>query len=789
MGQDTPLLQSQSLHNKNKSTQPYYGSSSNPGIATAPPPLIDPESIDLEREHPFPKTVFIDTLTTKVSSDKGESNQDDNDAIARIDALRGMRFKPHQEYAAQIQSDRAHNMNTDRKHDLHYGVHFLKPLDGFPTTFKQSDFKSSNVTVVNHGFFSKLRRWATVLLTTPLGWIRAAAKSKLIEEGEFGYAKDANGNIEIYNSGKGYQTGLSLWTNITKVKVDSDYVNMFGRIHMVKVKEGEYAVGDLNGRPVILPPGRHMIESSQFTLKTTDAEKTKPHYFKQTDYVVKHGNTHIIRVPEGRVARAKLGSRIVILEPEYSEYDKRFGTGLGAYVVHDKNFELLDYVEPAQANQPNTIPSCFKEINKPVVDLDPARVLTVPQTKAAVVEHNGKKIFLRGGRYALPDATYVYKEKVEKRSADGTVSLGQDGKPIMMDAMYDLTDQLITISTADEKSDKPLMSNDKIRLQVEAKLLFTVVDVKACDLKVGITDYIENTRQRARNKLYELVSKGNYLQPITAKNPRGGSSSSNREVEPYNEEFARRQITADFANQVYEELSKELDASSGIRLEKVLITSLTISDPEIRKKVESEASQVAEANADLSKAEISQKTDVLKAETEKAKALIEASREAEKLVISTKSKAEAAVVQGDAENTVIEHKAKTEMNISKQKAETEAGNTLTLAQAKADLVVKMAEADKKADTLRAEGLKNYEGIRPDNLGYSERMVNATGQATRDMLKGANLNLISNDAKNVGNMLLNSVAGTLFTGRARPDLSAEVVYPVQQQNTDRYQNKQ
>jgi hypothetical protein len=693
--------------------------------------------VDIEQNHPFPKTVFIDSLTTT------KDGEQDKEAIARIETLRGMRFKPHQEYANQIVSDRQHNLNPNRTHDIHNGARFLRPINGFPLTFSQADFKSETIRVVKHTWGQKFLRWATILFSGPVGWIRAAAKSTLIEEGEFGFAKDIDGNIEIYNSGKGYQTGLSFATSITKAKIDSDYVNMFDRVHMIKVRSGEYAVGDLNGHPVILPPGRHLIESPQFTLKTkTDG---KPDYFNQTDYVIKHGNTHIIRVPEGKVARAKLGSRIVILEPEYSAYDKKFGTGLGAYVVHDKDFELLEAPTQNVQNRPANAPKeYFHNISEPLVNLDPARVLTVPQTNAAVVEHNGNKIFLRGGRYALPDATYVYKN-----------------------AMYDLTDRLVTISTA---NDTPLMSNDKIRLQIEAQLLFTVVDVEACELKVGIQDHIENTKQRARNKLYELVSKGNYLQPVSGKNqPNNPAASSSSAVTVYNEDFARRQITADFANQVYQELSKELDASSGIRLEKVLITSLIIQDPNVRQQVESEATQAASANAALSAAKISQETAVINAETAKKKELIDASKEAEKLLIQTQSKSNAAIVEGNASN-----------QINTNKAQAEAANTLTLAQAKAKSIVTMAEADKTADTLRAEGLRQYDNIKPENLGYNQAMVTATGNATRDLLKGANLNLISNDAKNVGSMLLNSVAGTLFTGRAstRPNLEAEVVYPSQ-----------
>jgi hypothetical protein len=147
-----------------------------------------------------------------------------------------------------------------------------------------------------------------------------------------------------------------------------------------------------------------------------------------------------------------------------------------------------------------------------------------------VVEHNGHKIFLRDGRYALPDATYVYKN-----------------------AIYDLTDRLVTISTA---NDTPLMSNDKIRLQIEAQLLFTVVD----------------------------------------------------------------------------------------------------------------------------------------------------------------------------------------------------------------------EADKTADTLRAEGLRQYDNIKPENLGYNQAIVTATGNATRDLLKGAHVNMVGKDAQGLGAMLMNGRAST------RPNLEADVIFP-------------
>jgi hypothetical protein len=712
------------------------------------------EGHNLEEDPHFPPTVFIDKLTTtkEIVTKNDKQLVPDEAAAQRIQALRNMRFKPHVEYARQRPAELEFNRNPANTYTQHHGVRFLKP-QGYSLTFAQTDFTSPNIKVINHGFFKRIFRAIAILLTLPF-FGRPLFKSTRIEEGEFGYAKDADGNIEIYNSGKGYQTGLSLWTNIQKTSIDSDYVNIFNRVHLIKVKEGEYALGELNGHPVVLPPGRHLIESPQFTLKTAatvKGESVKPHFFKHTDSVVKYNNTHIIRVPPGKVARANLGGRIVILEPEYSDFDRVYGTGIGAYVVHDQNFELLpadpenraeNRPENRAENRPENPPiNYFHDINKSLVDLDPARVLTVPQTKAAVVEHNGNKIFLRGGRYALPDATYVYNPTIKVANARG--------QQVDVDAMYDLTDRLVTISTA---NDTPLMSNDKIRLQIEASLLFTVVNVEACELKVGVTDYIENTKQRARNKLYELVSKGNYLQPIAGKNQPSNQASSSREVTTYNEEFARRQITADFANQVYEELSRELDQSSGIRLEKVLITSLIIQDPIVRTQVESEATQAASANAALSAAKISQETAVITSNTDKLRALILAQQEAEQLLISTKSKTEAQVLEGTTANRVMLEKAKAELEVSERKAQTEAAN-----------IIALAEANKKAELLRADGLNAYQ------TPFSQQVVMGDVQAkvTNAITGKLDTTFIGRDVGDLGLALgtstMFSAMGKVFNG--------------------------
>lgn len=79
-----------------------------------------------------------------------------------------------------------------------------------------------------------------------------------------------------------------------------------GSLNIIRVLPGQYGLGLQNGHPIVLLPGRHLINDPLFTFNGTRA-MTDPHVTIST--------THLITVSQGKVGLCTVNTTAHFLEP------------------------------------------------------------------------------------------------------------------------------------------------------------------------------------------------------------------------------------------------------------------------------------------------------------------------------------------------------------------------------------------------------------------------------------------------------------------------------------------
>lgn len=654
---------------------------------------------------------FVDGLVTYDDEHYTTANRK---SLQYSDILKRMRFFPETIYNRE-----EHNV-ADGYHQYINGVHFIKP------NFNGNTQDFHGMPAPKASFLKSVGRALTILalLCVPIiGWAYLARNTKLIEAGNFGHAKDMHGNIEIYKPGHRY-VSLSPYTAIKKHHIGESYVNIENRQHLVNVPEGHYAFANIDKKPVILQPGRHLIESTTFELEMAGE---KPRFEPMNNQLIKHGDSYIIRVPEGQVAFGTRNGRTRLLEHEYNQYSEDRG-GFGAYIFHDPQFKLGTFSYTGEAHT-----SHFTHTSRNEIVMGPVRVLTVPERYAKVTYNNGERVVLGKGRHVLGTAQH-------------TTTKG----------MVDLTRQTLNIVT-----DETIPSKDCVRLNVTATLTYTIKDVDKLYTNIG-EDYPKIILDRASSLLRQLIKESDFnqtkeMQKARTPDLKGKASSSS--LTPYDPEKADESMMAQIGDRLYNELKEQLNEEHGIELGDINIIQCMPKDLELQKDLEAEAKTIAESQVKLARATTERKQALIAAESAREVKKIQAESDAETKAIQAQSEAdyhkiqEVTSAQATAESTRLRGEA--DLHLTQRKAETEAAAK-----------ERLAEADRKAHEERAAGLKAY-----DAFGQQHAMMHATGDATRGLMQGANVSMVTDSMKNaVPSLLIHSAAANLFTGRAlRQDL--------------------
>lgn len=138
---------------------------------------------------------------------------------------------------------------------------------------------------------------------TIIGIPYVLSKMTLVKKGEIALVQYINGSMRVL--GQGLHLLETFGTNIRIAALTDNRIES-GVLHILRVLPGYVGLATANGNPMILLPGRHLINDPLFEYKG-EAEMTKAH--------IEVGTLHIITVPKGQVGLCTVDATSHFLEP------------------------------------------------------------------------------------------------------------------------------------------------------------------------------------------------------------------------------------------------------------------------------------------------------------------------------------------------------------------------------------------------------------------------------------------------------------------------------------------
>lgn len=567
-------------------------------------------------------TAFIAGLTTL-----DKKGQDIPQGKERVEKMRAMQFRPDKLYAedgqrAAIEQGDFFDYQSDRNGAEYVlnRVRFLRPMDPTKELDIGQALKNKAGIVIIQPSTRSWTKWflrglnmilraCTVVFAATL-W--HSTRQILPGNGQFGYGTDIRGNIEIYPPSTGYRVPVSPATEISIANMNAPYVGIkhhvngqdVTRIHIINVPAGHYAFAMKNGSPVVLPEGRHLIDSAHFE-PCLDKTSGAPVFVPKTQAVIQYNGIHIVRVPDGHVGHVQSKGKTMILEPEYTEYDLRKGTGIGAYVFYDPNVKICRSPENGEGLV-GARHDYFQHQGNQLVELGPVRVLNVPASHAVPTYEHGRLVILHEGSHPLPDAHHQ-----EARYKDGP----SKGRIVNIDCTENATEFY---------SNEEIASADPMKLTLSATLFYRITDVNKCIQNKGLSDYEEYLKKTARSEMLALISAIHYA-------PKGDES----------EDSNRKQIdSTELQTALVRRLKEILGEDSGMEITNVKVTQYTPSDQYLR--------HMEELNLRKRNAQTTAAARAVEAAAENDALLAQAEAKAKVAQIAAASEADAAQVRAKA---------------------------------------------------------------------------------------------------------------------------------------------
>ncbi len=168
-----------------------------------------------------------------------------------------------------------------------------------------------------------------------------------IPQTRIGFAVDGNSPVVLMPGRHAYNTAV-FRLNSADIKEVDQPCHTFLSLNIVRVRNNELGLGFMNGNPVILLSGLHVIDRPGFNfsglLDTKSFKKIYPNVQDGpvTEYF-QHGSISIVRIPQGRIGLAYDDNQPVILNP-------------GIYVKNSQSFSYkASYSETESYIQHDTI--------------------------------------------------------------------------------------------------------------------------------------------------------------------------------------------------------------------------------------------------------------------------------------------------------------------------------------------------------------------------------------------------------------------------------------------------
>ncbi len=181
-----------------------------------------------------------------------------------------------------------------------------------------------------------------------------------------------------------------------EVRVNENYIN-HGNIHIIRVPVGKLAKISIAGKPMILPPRDqvYVFNSPLFKFHPVNQQKK---FVDVNDAYIQHGMLHILRVPQGKIAKIMIDGR-----PQFLVGSDK------PYYFKSATFSLV----PARGQLGAQDVELFEDVNTPYIKHGTHYLLRVPKGKIAKVWVDGIPQFLTGSDkpYHFESSTFNFEPK------------------------------------------------------------------------------------------------------------------------------------------------------------------------------------------------------------------------------------------------------------------------------------------------------------------------------------------------------------------------------------------
>jgi regulator of protease activity HflC (stomatin/prohibitin superfamily) len=340
-----------------------------------------------------------------------------------------------------------------------------------------------------------------ICLGVGIGIPYVLSRITLVRKGEIALVQHIDGSMRVL--GEGLHILETFGTSVRKAALTENSIQS-GVIHIIRVLPGHVGLGTANGNPVVLLPGRHLINDPLFTYE---------HQSPMTDPHIQVGCAHIITVPIGQVGLCTVDATAHFLEP-------------GRHHINNARFRFLGHRKSAEehiacgskhrvivpagklglawdAGRPVTLEpgtvynidsptweySGSVAVTQPVIQHGSLKLVTVKDGFVGISFSDGRLTILPPGRHILDKPTHAFA---------GFLSTGQQ-----------------TLSIAQVTS----MSSDNVGLQFDAAVTIQVVDAtKAVTMLANLHGAAEIFDPR--NMLLAVVEKAKLALSIIVGNNR-----------------------------------------------------------------------------------------------------------------------------------------------------------------------------------------------------------------------------------------------------------------------------
>lgn len=363
-----------------------------------------------------------------------------------------------------------------------------------------------------------------LLSVSVIGLPYVLAKWILVRRGEIAIVEWRNGNVRVLS--QGWHIIETLGCRVRRAKV-TDNVIQQGSLSIIRVLPGQYGLGLLNGHPLVLLPGRHLINDPLFSF-TGSVAMTEAHITVST--------THLLTVAVGKVGLCMVNTTAHFLEPGMHRINSPRFEFLGFRDSTDEHIRvgskhrivvpsgkvglgwengsplLLETGKTYNIDSPTFSYAGSQALNAAVIKHGSVNIVTVKQGQAGISYDQGVLNVLPTGRHMLTGATQLFAgflglgQQVLK--IEQVVSMTSDNVGIKFDAAVSIqvVDPMKAVTML-----CPVQDDSRVPFSV-AQMHATIVE-KA---KLGLSIIIGNNRLNATFKATQRLRPSNRRGPFSS---------------------------------------------------------------------------------------------------------------------------------------------------------------------------------------------------------------------------------------------------------------------------------